>query len=215
MNKIDELKKDIAAENGVYSTFQYIENSGYADVYFIGTHKGSEVIWNATLSTMEGEYYEKVNNIASDEAHEKYPYPDDEKLFTFKKIPGSSYSELINAYPEITDRKLKYISKRMMEIFDSGEVFIERNTIEIDESYEYGVGLHAHFDAPGGLNDDDVLNFIENFNKYGLCMFDDCNEPPITLTSEELGVMLYKDKFVVWKNGFSHNTVGINMDAMG
>jgi hypothetical protein len=214
MNEITELKKDIADQNGIYSTFQYIENAGYADVYFIGTHKGSEVIWNATLSTMRGEYYEKVHTIAFDEAHKKYPYPDDRKLFTFKKVPGKTYSEWINPYPEVTDNQIKHTSKRMLEIFDSGDVYIERNTLEIDESYEYGIGLHAHIDVKGGLNEVDVLNFIENFNKYGLCMFDDCNEPPVTLTTKELGVTLYDDKFIIWGDGFSHNTVGINMDAI-
>jgi hypothetical protein len=215
LNEIKEMKKDISSAGGQFYTHQYIDNSGYVDFYFIGTYKGEEVIWNVTLSTMRGEYYSKVNNIASDEAYDMFPYPEDRKeAFSFKKLKDSNYSELIDNYPKLTTKRMKYIAKRMMELFDSGEVSIEKQLVEIDEEYEYGIGLHAHIDVKG-LNEEDVVKFIDDFNAHGMFMYDDCNESPVTLTAEELGVEVYKNKFVTWKDGFNHNTVGINMDAIG
>ena len=218
MNKLKQLtkmKKRIASGGKGFHTHQYIDNSGYVDFYFIGTYKGEEVIWNATLSTMRGEYYQKVHDMARDEAEGKFPYPEGAEVFTFEKIEGRNCSRLINNYPEITDKCMVYVAKRMMELLDSGEVFIERQRVEIDEDYEYGVGLHAYIDAVPGLNEEDVLKFIEDFNAHGVFMYDDCNDPPVTLTSEQLGVVLHKNKFVVWKDGFSHDTVAVNLDAMG
>lgn len=213
---VKKVRERIKVEeySDLFTTWQVMEDCGYVDFLFIGEHKGKPVVWNACITTAKGDYYEKVNELAHDEAYDAYPNPDDYNFMdSFVKIEGTNYSEMIDPDPELSDNRYALMSKRTIEILNAKEVSIPRWNIEIDEEYEYGIGLHVRLDVDV-INTPDVEWFIEQFEQEGIAAFDSMKRyynDELSLTAEELGVELKEDRrFVSWVDeDFRHNDVAI------
>jgi hypothetical protein len=212
MKYIDKVKKRIKKDEfgGVFTSYQIIEDCGFVDFLFIGSYKDKEVVWNATLTTARGDYYEEVFLKAQDEGYEKFPTPYDISFEDyFVKTDNPKYSEFRSPVPELDDKRHRWISERTLQLLNEKSISIKAWNIEIDESYEYGVGLHARVDIPT-INVDDVFDFIKKFNNMGPTMFDD-NDDVICMNANELGVELKPDnKFISWTEPFSPNTVALS-----
>lgn len=209
MRTVDDIKQAIAKEDVPFITMQVIDDSGYAMFLFVGNHKGKEVIWNASMYTSKGDYLDKISNLASDDAYERYPIPDDFDIKNmFEKIEGSKHYRLLDHHPELTSNRRKFRVTRTMDILDSKTVTMNKWDIEVDESYEFGVGLRMRVDLDS-INEHNVTETINSFKQAGMNMFDGIEPSTMCMTSEELGVELYKDKMIIWKDGFLHNDVAI------
>lgn len=213
-NEIKKLAKDIAADQygGVFTTHQVISDCGFVDFYFIGNYKGSPVIWNACMTTGKGDYYDMIDEIAWDEAYEKYPSKRRGKLRDeFVPTDDGMYT-WVDSEPETTEKRLKYSAKRMMELLDAKQHTMKMWNVEIDESYEYGVGLHVRVDKDT-INVDDIYQFISLFERKESDAFEHFKNPEVSFNADELGVELSEsEKFVIWKDGNPRDTVAVNID---
>lgn len=194
--------------SNLFTTHQYVDDCGFVDFLFLGKHNGKRVIWNATMTTTKGDYYDEAHSKALEEGFEKYPSTHN---FTdcFVKIEGTKTSRYVDPEPETTKKRMSYIAKRTLEIIDSGEISVDSEQIEIDESYKFGVGLYIRKNVER-INVKDVEQFISDFNWKGSELRLD--HTPVKYDSDELGVELSENEMVViWKNNWSHNTVGVNL----
>jgi len=198
--------------NNTFTTNQYIDESGFVDFLFIGIHHGKKVIWNACMTTAIGDYFDHVHDIAMDEAYEKYPTP--EGYDPLKFVPhlddagnDTGMFELAKQpeFEELNDTRYRWMAERAIWLFDNKQYSIPSTNVEIDPTYKYGVGLHIRIDKDG-INVEDVLNFIKDFNDGTSIESEACT----CLTSKELGVELQDNSnFVQWVDRGDHNTVAI------
>jgi hypothetical protein len=206
---VKNVKKRISKdEYPNFTSHQIIYNSGYVDFLFIGEYNDESVVWNSTLSTSRGDYYDTVEGKAMDIGYDKYPSEIDLDNM-FKKIKGTKYYELIDPTPELSKARSKLIAEETIKLLNSKEISIAPWNIEIDETYRYGIGLHIRMDVPY-FNVNDVEKFIYGFTIYGELLFDDYDNTPMSLTADELGVEFDTERnYVKWKDNFMHNTVGV------
>jgi len=214
--------------NNIFTSHQIIQESGYVDFLFLGEHKGKKVFWNAYITTGKSDYYSEIESLALDEAHEKYPWP--EKYDPFYSVPSTEHkgcTEMTNdpSFPDEPARgelRRKHMATRTMEMIDSLEHPLSMWNVEIDESYEWGVGLHIRVDKDY-LDIGDVYEFINEYNGLGLGVFKNKelnalkgrSIEPIALTTEQLGVKLSDNgMWVEWKDSRSRDTVAIDMEKI-
>lgn len=227
MKYVEEVQERVKNDeyNGTFTSWQIIDNSGFVDLLFIGTFNDTPVVWNTCITTARGDYYELVNNIAMDEGYEKYPNPEDYNFFdSFVDVDDEDISDddlkykgckqYVDPHPELSELRWKFIAERTMELLDSGTISMPTWNIEIDEEYEYGIGLHVRMDKDF-INVDDIKTFISQFNEHGVDVFKilGYDMTPRYFSSIELGVELKDDSnFVTWVDGFSRCIVGIKDD---
>jgi hypothetical protein len=217
---IKQVRKRIKEdEYDGFTSNQIIENNGYVDFLFLGKYDGKPVVWNACITSAKGDYFDKVHELAMGEAYAKFPLPEGYNfLDSLVDVgDGSGNMEYINPTPELSKKRYTWGAKRALELFDSGNIHLIPWNVEIDTTYEYGIGLHVRMDTDE-FNVDDVKFFIESFNKYGPTVFHDLNydHTPISLTADELGVELKDgDMFITWVRDFTHNDVAIKDGVFG
>jgi len=201
--------------DNIFTTNQYIEQSGFVDFLFIGNLDGKKVVWNACMTTANGDYYEHVSDIAMDEAYVKFPNP--EGYEPFNSVPyvdkdgnNTGMHELVTQpeFKDYTTTRYRWMAERTMELLNAKQHSVSATQVEIDTSYKYGVGLHIRIDKQC-IEVDDVKKFISDYNDG---TYVDSDET-ICLNATELGVELCADnQFVTWSRAFSHDTVAIKMD---
>lgn len=215
LDALNELKREIEKDifDGMFTSHHIIDNSGYVDFVFIGRYNDKDVIWNACMTTTRGDYFDAISEKASDEGYELYPST--VNLLDCLGEPDE-HGNRVWCNPEdeeLSRTRRKYIAQRTMELIDSGTEAIKTVDIEIDEDYQYGIGLHIRLNVDA-INVDDVKNFIREFNILGPTMYDSIPRElnTSTYTVDELGVELHETgEFVLWSDNFSHNTVGIRI----
>lgn len=213
---VKQVKKRIAKdEYDLFTTDQIIEDCSFIDFLFIGKHKDKEVVWNTCITTARGDYYEKISGECLAEAYQVYPEPED---YDFSKnfVPlddGSGNSEWIDQNPELSDERYNYYSKLTIDELNKKELELDPWNIEIDEEYNYGVGLHVRMSVES-INLSDVEEFINQFQNYGLNAFDDdkYDKTKLCLNAEELGVAYDEgDRFVKWVKYNPESAVALNI----
>lgn len=218
--QIKETKKYIFEDqyNNVFTSDHVISDSGFVDFLFIGTHKGQPVVWNACMTTTKGDYYDRVSDAAYNAAYEMYPSSrkddDWDDMFIDLEEEHETYGKLyqyVDRDPERTENMLKATATFMMAALDRPTITIKNWDIEIDEEYQYGVGLHIRADIDF-INVDNIYDFIERFQERGLDAFDDKDIKEVSYTANELGVELNEaGTFVIWKDGMSRDTAAIDI----
>ncbi len=201
--------------DNLFTSHQYIIQSGFVDFLFIGELDGKKVLWNACMTTAKGDYYEHVDNIAMDEAYEKFPNPDGYEPFSSVPCVDDNGNktgdcELITQpeFKDFTNDRYRWMSERTIELLNNKEYSIPCTQVEIDHEYKYGIGLHIRLNKDY-IDVEDVKKFINMYND-GLYT-DEIGH--ISFNAEELEVELAEDSnFVRWTTGRSHNTVAIKMD---
>lgn len=187
--------------DGVFTSHQYVDDSGFVDFLFVGEYKGKEVIWNACMTTADGDYYENIHDVAVDISYDKYPMPE-----------GDLFTMLNEERRSVQEPRWTLCSETTMEMLDSKEHPLPRWNVDVDESYKHGVGLHIRVDVPA-INIQDVKDFIHAFLEKGPDgVFADKDLTPVAKNAEELGVERSEDGFWVrWVDGNSRDTVAVNM----
>lgn len=209
---VTQVQKRIKkSEFELFDTWQVLEDCGFVDFLFIKEYDRTPVVWNACMITTKGSYYEKVHGMAVDEGYEKFP---DETPWKdrFAPIPNSELLEWVDHNPEMTEKRMRWIAERTMELLESRAITIDPWTIEVDPSYKYGTGLHITMDIDF-INEPDITDFIKEFMEKDVSVFNNKPHELMSYTPPELGVhLLDQDKWVTWDDGRSRNTVALNVD---
>ena len=154
--EIAQLKAECKAEN---SNFIYVEdefedegdNNEHAHVQFVGTYKDQEVIYDALIFTLRLHH----STLVYDEALERLK----------KEMPNYISPDERPANYKISDEQedeAELLLTEFIEEIEEGEEITVREHVEIDDQFEYGVGLEV------GLNkteiDEEVISdFIKAF----------------------------------------------------
>jgi hypothetical protein len=173
--------------------------ASWADFFFIGEYKGKPVVWNACIETVQSDYIQKVQQMAQDIGYIRYPSDGDLFDCMVRSEDNPDYFEYKPPNRERDEKRLRYVAEHEMEIYDSGDVTIENYQIEVDEDYQYGVGLHIVVDEQR-IKVEEIERFIREFNELGIEGYlasKDVRE--VTFTVEDMGVTLPDDSpFVQW-----------------
>lgn len=178
------LKNDIRANakwlGGLFMTRDVINGNDWADVYFLSAD--GKDFYNATLETARCAYAERLMDAGFEYAESLAPMPD----FAFGPVdPATGCVELLpeppnpafggkNRYEVAKDKAAELASQGACPVFE---------TIEIDRTYRYGIGLHATIDTPE-LTIESVSSFIESFLASGESPF--TGTRPITFSPDIL-----------------------------
>lgn len=150
--EIKQLKEECLQDGQNYVLVedeQDLSDSGeYVQVQFIGTHDGKEVIYDAALFTLELHYQSMVMEEAEKrvKAIHKDFVPIDERK------PGYKGSE-----------KMDELLEDFIEEIEEDEDVKVGEFVEVDEDFEFGIGLEVGLNVPE-ITDDVIRNFIKDFN---------------------------------------------------
>jgi hypothetical protein len=154
--EIAQLKKECENEHSSFVYFEDEEDFGhsadeYAHFQFVGDFKGQEVIYDAVIYTLRLHHSSLVYEAAENKVIKKYP------LY----VPMENRDETYQANEALDEEVELLITEMIEEIEENEEIKVAEN-VEIDEDFEYGVGLDVCLNVD--IIDDIVVeNFIEDF----------------------------------------------------
>jgi hypothetical protein len=161
--EIEQLKQECENEGSNFVYFEDEEDFGhsadeYAHFQFVGEYNGQEVIYDAVIYTLRLHHSSLVYEAAEKKAMKHFP------LY----VPMENRDETYQANEALDEEVELMITELIEEIEENEEIKVAEN-VEIDEDFEYGVGLDVCLNVD--LIDDEVVeNFIEDFlgNKLNL-----------------------------------------------
>lgn len=191
LKELQSLQKKI--EKGKYKNFytNSVLGSNLADIYFIHNNQ----IFNCTIMSLKGDYIEKVSEIVHDKIQQMYP-----KYFNFhfesvKDHPG--YSEMISDHDYDKKDVRDYEEKIYREICNAKEISV-RERIEIDSTYEYGIGFCVYLDI-------DTINL-----KTCQRVIKMTHDLPVLYDGQ---IYLSEPKWFKYKDCLKHKLVGCGLDT--
>ena len=144
-------------------SFSYVDeeevSAEMAEFFFIGKYNGREVVFDCLLGTLRLAYESNLLEMAEARTKEKFP---NYRGFDFEVnengqgVGESEESEEIEAYKAFA----------MYEIEEAGEANVAES-VEVDESFEYGVGLEAYLNV-AEITESVIEDFISGFNSSTL-----------------------------------------------
>ncbi len=154
--EIAQLKKECEAEHSNFVYFEDEEDFGhsadeYAHFQFVGDYKGQEVIYDAVIYTLRLHHSSLVYEAAEKKALKLYP------LY----VPMENRDETYQANDALDEEVELLITELIEEIEENEEIKVSEN-VEIDEDFEYGVGLDVCLNV-NEIDDEVVENFIADF----------------------------------------------------
>lgn len=159
------VKHRIAA--GKYRNFHshdiLTDGVSWCDVDFLGRDKFT--FWNATLETTAYSRHAKIDSAAFNQAYDALT-PEEHALrpkWTFKPVAGKpGFSEIVfgkePAFEKFEGRTFQEQVRHLEGVLD----FPVFESIEVDRSYRFGIGLHATIDAPL-LTVEIIESFVDMF----------------------------------------------------
>ena len=160
-----EIRADVAASarklGGLFHTIDPLgAGITFADAVFIGK---TGIIYNCTFETTRGTYIEKVWRAARKAADERYklkrttrrdPVTGGKLHYWEADVPRAEFEGMTRA---------DWIEREQRRLADSKTITIFEE-VELDESYYFGVGLHATLDVKN-LSRGSINRFIRKFLK--------------------------------------------------
>jgi hypothetical protein len=154
--EIAQLKEECKAEN---SNFIYVEdefeddddNNEHAHVQFVGTYKDQEVIYDALIFTLRLHH----STLVYDEALERLK----------KEMPNYVSPDERPANYKISDEQedeAELLLTEFIEEIEENEEITVREHVEVDDQFEYGVGLEVGLNKTE-INDKIISDFIKAF----------------------------------------------------
>ncbi|MGB0522074.1 MAG: hypothetical protein ACPGJS_03900 [Flammeovirgaceae bacterium] len=143
--EIDKVKQEIKASKHLFIWNEEEElDENYGHFFFVGKHKGKEVIFDAFLYTLEMEYATKSFDVAM--------------------------NLLLNRFPEFADadfeaeegEHIEQFEVTLMEVEEEGLARVTES-IDFDEEAGYGVGINVCLNVQE-VTPEVINNFIKNFN---------------------------------------------------
>ncbi len=164
INKIKALKDQMAASRLPYIVIDSEENNDeFLNFYFIGSHEGQEVIYDAAMYTLRLQHESELYEIAEHEAAKRFS--------SFKKI---QYEEDENGDMKALDIEEEEIGLFMAEIIlelEEEEAVKVKEHVEMDTNLDFGIGLDIGLNVTS-ITDDVVTKFIADFNQDKLSLDD-------------------------------------------
>lgn len=154
--EIAQLRQECENEGSTFVYFEDEEDFGhsadeYAHFQFIGNYKGQEVIFDAVIYTLRLHHSSLVFEAAEKKAMAHFP------LYT----PMENRDETFKANDALDEEVELMITELIEEIEENEEIKVAEN-VEIDEEFEYGVGLDVCLNVEE-IDDEVVENFIADF----------------------------------------------------
>jgi hypothetical protein len=162
-DEIQQLKDLCLAENQSFihiedDEFPISEDKEMVHIQFVGRFNNQEVIYDAILSTLQLHYSSQVYEAAEKEAMEQFP------LYVPLENRDSNYK----SNPHLEEEVEEIILEIIEELEENDEVKVAE-FIELDENFEFGIGLEAALLVPA-LEDEVISNFISDFNSGKLSL---------------------------------------------
>jgi len=190
-SQVIRIKQSCADDdfNGVFTSDHLINKSGFVDFCFIGKYRGHEVVFNACITTADSDYYEALESNAFDDI----PYPDEIPMIFSNKRTTEQEEVISNHYREHSEYIMRKLANR--------EVTIPAWKVTLEHHYKFGIGLHIRINKPY-IEIEDINQFIADFKKKSIRVFEDKESEFINKNAEELGVKLADgDIFIRWERG--------------
>ncbi len=155
--EIQRLKDLCKAENQSFihiedEDFPVSEDKEMVHIQFVGHFNNQEVIYDAIISTLQLHYSSQVYEAAEKEAMEQFP----------QYVPLENRDANYKVNPEL-EEEVEMIILEIIEELEENEEIKVAEFIELDENFEFGIGLEAALLVPA-LEDDVISNFIADFN---------------------------------------------------
>jgi hypothetical protein len=155
-SEIALLKKECENEGSTFVYFEDEEDFGhsadeYAHFQFVGDFKGEEVIYDAVIYTLRLHHSSLVYEAAEKKAMTQFP------LY----VPMENRDETYQANEALDEEVELMITELIEEIEENEEIKVAEN-VEVDEDFEYGVGLDVCLNVEE-IDDEVVENFIAKF----------------------------------------------------
>ena len=142
---IEEVRKLAQQEENLFTWNEEEENGDeFAHFFFVGKHKGQEVIFDTFLYTLEMEYATRSFDVAMNLLLERFPEFEDAD---FDADEGEHMEQLEIIMMEVEEESLARVKE-----------FIEQ-----DEEAGYGISLNVCLYV-SEVNEDVINGFIEKFN---------------------------------------------------
>jgi hypothetical protein len=155
--EIEQLKKECieAGKKFVYFEDELNDEPDHVEefvhVQFIGNYQGQEAIYDAVIYSLRLHYNSIVYETAERKALKTYP------LY----VPMENRDETYEANDEMDEEVELYITELIEEIEENEEVKLSEH-LEIDENFEYGIGLDVCLNVEE-VNDQVVTKFVDDF----------------------------------------------------
>ncbi len=152
-----QLLKDECKEAN--QSFMYFEDEDlqepngeeFAHIHFVGLFKEQEIIYDLVIYTLRLHHGSMVYEMAEQKAIKSYP------LY----IPLDNRDEDYQPNEELDEEVEVLILELIEEIEENEEIKVSEH-LEIDEDFEYGVGLDVALNVEE-ITDEVILKFIEEF----------------------------------------------------
>ncbi len=133
----------------------------FAHFYFLGSHDGKEVLFDAVLYTLRMQHESEMFEIAEHKAAQHFPQY---KKIQYEEDENGNLEPLDNIEEEIG----LYMAEVMMELEEEGTVKVKEHA-DLDLHHDIGIGLDV------GLNIEEVTpkiieGFIRDFNSNKLTL---------------------------------------------
>ncbi|SDJ96112.1 hypothetical protein SAMN05421823_101529 [Catalinimonas alkaloidigena] len=163
--EIESLKQEIRRNEGHLYVLNEDEPQGeeFAHFFFIGQQKGKDVIYDAVLYTLRLEHSSQVYEMAEQRAIEQFPQY---KPWEFEL---NAQGELM--VPEQLDEEVEMFKAEIMMELEEEEAVKVREHVELDTTFEYGIGLEACLNVEE-ITPSLIDKFIRDFNQGSLKLDD-------------------------------------------
>lgn len=150
--EIAELKAECQQEGQNYVIVEDedgMNDSGeFAHFQFVGKHDGQEVIYDAVMGTLRLNHSSLVFEEAEIRMKKSYP----------------SYVEVDKRKPNYkADEDMELMLEEIIEELEEEEVIQVSEFVEIDEDFEYGIGLDIALNVEE-IDDEVITKFVNEFN---------------------------------------------------
>jgi hypothetical protein len=156
--QINEIRQQALSEG---RSFVYNEteprSAEYAHFYFVGNFKGQEVIYDAIIYTLELHHGAMLYEMAEEETLKKFP---DYKKWDLTEDADGNFTL---PEEEDLDEEAETYKQMTLEELEEEEVVKVAEKIEIDESFDFGVGVEVCINVEE-INDETISAFVASFN---------------------------------------------------
>ncbi|AFK05211.1 hypothetical protein Emtol_4086 [Emticicia oligotrophica DSM 17448] len=150
--EIEALKAECQEEGQNYVLVEDEDGMGdsgeFAHFQFVGMHEGKEVIYDAVMGTLRLNHSSLVFEEAETRMKKSYP----------------NYIEFDRRKPnQKVDEDMELILEEIIEELEEEEVIQVKEFVEIENDFEYGIGLDISLNVEE-ITHEVITKFIEEFN---------------------------------------------------
>lgn len=157
-SEIAELRKE-CLEAGLPFVYNEEEprEEELAHIFFVGKHKGQEVIFDAAVYTLQMVYFSEVYEMAEAEARKEFPN------YKGWEMELDENGNLKMPSPDDIDEEVEEFKYSVIQEIEEDGSHKVSETLEFDEDFEYGVGLTVSLNVDE-ITEEVLIRFVSQFN---------------------------------------------------